>query len=448
MRVGNGQGWARPCDEGKYQAFHACRDFRACGVAGLCRSLIADFNTDTFIPQAVLLLTRHLPFDAGVLFLYDDTLDRLVPASCYGYEMDALEHLALGDSIMYEVFDTGKPRVSRSSKRIREIQAQLTRSGKGSLPMSSCMVCVPLRLDSVALGCVVLESRSAQVVVGRRLLSCVIHALELLVLFVHKAQTMRQNQEKGFSELVSTLSHELRTPLTCIKGYTTTLLENPELDHVNGREFLEIIDSESDTMNNLIKDLMDSSLIEAGFLRIRKQPMLMTKIVHKAVENASVQTRKHRFVVSISQDFPVLEGDPDRMKQVLDNILDNAVKYSPEGGLIVINGRVVGREAIISIADQGMGIAPEDLNRLFEKFFRVKSEMAGTGLGLPVAHEIIEKHGGRIWAESAPGKGSTFFFALPLTDISRRNGGPSQVPDTARGTREGLDEEAPDSSSR
>ena len=225
--------------------------------------------------------------------------------------------------------------------------------------------------------------------------------------------------EKRFSELVSTISHELRTPLTGIKGYATTLLrEDASWEPATWKEMVEIIDQESNTMSNLIEDLMSSSMIEAGFLRIRRQPVLMSRVVKKVVEDVSAKTQSHRFFVDLPDKFPVLEGDPDRLRQALFNLLDNAIKYSPKGGLIVIRGQLSEPEVLISVADQGIGIAPEDLNRLFERFYRVKSDLAGTGLGLPVTREIIEKHGGRIWAKSIPGRGSTFFFTLPLSELS------------------------------
>jgi two-component system sensor histidine kinase VicK len=125
-------------------------------------------------------------------------------------------------------------------------------------------------------------------------------------------------------------------------------------------------------------------------------------------------------VDDFSADFPLLTADPRRLRQVLRNILDNAVKYSPGGGLIVIRGEVRPADVVISVADQGVGIAPEDLIPLFDKYFRVKSAAAGhvpgTGLGLPVTRAIVEAHGGRIWAESKLGHGTTFYFSLPRDD--------------------------------
>ena len=129
-------------------------------------------------------------------------------------------------------------------------------------------------------------------------------------------------------------------------------------------------------------------------------------------------TDRHRFLVSFPPEFPILDVDPHLVQQVLYNLIDNAVKYSPAGGLVVVRGEVWESEAVVSVSDQGRGIAPEHLNRLFERFFRVGSvsgrHIVGSGLGLPIARSVVEAHGGRIWAESKLNEGSVFFFTLPL----------------------------------
>jgi two-component system sensor histidine kinase VicK len=127
-------------------------------------------------------------------------------------------------------------------------------------------------------------------------------------------------------------------------------------------------------------------------------------------------------MVDFPEHFPIVDADPDRIRQVLRNLLDNAVKYSPDGGLVITRGQCDEDEIVVSVADQGVGISPEHLNRLFDKFFRVDSgrghHVVGSGLGLPISRTIVEAHGGRIWAESKVGQGSTFHFTLPLDGIS------------------------------
>jgi signal transduction histidine kinase len=131
------------------------------------------------------------------------------------------------------------------------------------------------------------------------------------------------------------------------------------------------------------------------------------------------RTGRHRILVDFADDFPMVEADPIRIAQVFRNLLDNAIKYSPDGGLIVVRGEINDQEAILSVADQGVGLAPEHVNRLFEIGFRVKSglirHVAGSGLGLPICQTIVQSHGGRIWAESELGRGTTLYFTLPLT---------------------------------
>jgi signal transduction histidine kinase len=233
--------------------------------------------------------------------------------------------------------------------------------------------------------------------------------------------------------LLSTLAHEMRTSLTAIKGCSTALLADEiALSPEAQREFLQIIDQECDVLQELVHNLLESSRIDAGQLRLERQPVRLSRLVEAAIRQVA-HTPQHRFLVEL-EELPIVDADPARIEQVLRNLLDNAVKYSPQGGMIVVRGELRERasfaeterqgEVVVSVADQGMGIAPEHLNRLFEKFFRVESEVGrrvnGTGLGLPIARAIVEAHGGRIWAESKLGQGSTFTFTLPL--------GPDTVP--------------------
>jgi signal transduction histidine kinase len=146
----------------------------------------------------------------------------------------------------------------------------------------------------------------------------------------------------------------------------------------------------------------------------------LPRLAENVVNDMMRRTQKHRFLVDFeggTHGFPIVDADPRRVEQVLRNLVDNAIKYSPDGGLIVVRGEATEDEVIVSVADQGVGIAPEHLNRLFEKFFRVESGMGrhvvGSGLGLPIARTIVESHGGRIWAESQVNEGTTLHFTLP-----------------------------------
>jgi signal transduction histidine kinase len=145
-------------------------------------------------------------------------------------------------------------------------------------------------------------------------------------------------------------------------------------------------------------------------------------------------------MVDFPSPFPIVDADPQRITQVMRNLLDNAVKYSPSGGLVVVRGEVRETEVVLSVADQGEGIAPEHLVHLFEKFFRIKSglrrHVVGTGLGLPIARTIVETHGGRIWAESQVDQGTTFYFTIPRTSTETSLGEPVDEHAAGRGGRD------------
>jgi signal transduction histidine kinase len=200
---------------------------------------------------------------------------------------------------------------------------------------------------------------------------------------------------------MATLSHELRTPLAAIKGYATALLlEEVNWPEAKRHEFLQLIDAECDNLQLMIADILDSSMIDVGQLVIEPQPIRLPRLAREIAEEMQRRADRHHIVVDFPPDFPIIDADPLRIKQVIRNILDNALKYSPQGGLVVIRGEVRPNDVVVSISDQGVGISPEDLIPLFEKYFRVKSptgyHVPGTGLGLPVARGIIEAHGGRI----------------------------------------------------
>jgi K+-sensing histidine kinase KdpD len=238
-----------------------------------------------------------------------------------------------------------------------------------------------------------------------------------------KADAVRaaQQADRLRAEVMATLSHQLRMPLTAIKGYASALLLQ-EVGWEEGKreEFIGYIEQESDNMEAMITEILDSSLIDVGQLHLECQPVRLERIAADVAAEMQRRAEAHNLIVDFPANFPLVDADPGWLKQVIRNILDNAIKYSPGGGLIVIRGQVRAQDVVVSTADQGPGISPEDLIPLFEKYYRVRSPdgvpVEGTGLGLPVARSIVEAHGGRIWAESKLGEGTTLHFSLPITD--------------------------------
>lgn len=233
--------------------------------------------------------------------------------------------------------------------------------------------------------------------------------------------TREKELDEMKSQLLSTVSHELRTPLASIKGFATTLLrEDVRWDEESRREFLSIIDEESDRLSELIGNLLDMSRIEAGTLRVELEPTDLRPIVAETVAEFQVITRDHQLQASMPPALPLVPADPRRVRQVVRNLVDNAVKYSPGGGPITIVVGLAVDSLEIRVSDQGLGIEPNDLDRIFDRFYQVDSastrKVGGSGLGLSICKAIVEAHSGRIWAESELGIGSSFYFTLPLEE--------------------------------
>jgi PAS domain S-box-containing protein len=233
--------------------------------------------------------------------------------------------------------------------------------------------------------------------------------------------TRFREAEEMKSTFVSVISHELKTPVSLIKGYASTLArEDANWDRAIVREGLQVISEESDRLNSLINNLLDASRIQAGGFRLERSDVSIPRLASKVAENFQLQTESHRFVLDFAEDFPLISGDEERLRQVFNNLVGNAIKYAPEGGEIRIGGWADGNRATIYVADQGIGIPMEEQDRLFQRFYRVDSSLRrktqGAGLGLYLCRSIVEAHGGRIWLRSEPGKGTTVFFSLPLAE--------------------------------
>ncbi len=228
-----------------------------------------------------------------------------------------------------------------------------------------------------------------------------------------------QEADRLRSHFISSVSHELRTPLTLIKGYSTSLLrQDVSWDKEAQREFLQIIDEKTDELRDLIDKLLLSAKLEAGALKLEKEPLVISRLAQKVVEDITPRARKHKFTLKFVPSFPVVEADVRCTEQVLRNLVQNAIKYSPDGGEIIIAGELKDGEVIVSVSDEGIGIPQEHQDKVFDRFYRVDSQLThgtpGSGLGLSITKGHIEAHGGRVWLESTVGKGSMFYFSLPF----------------------------------
>lgn len=243
-------------------------------------------------------------------------------------------------------------------------------------------------------------------------------AVEDAILVFHDITELRR-LERIRQDFVANVSHELRTPLASIKGYAETLREGALVDKANAKDFIDIIYHDSDRLGRLINDLLDLSKIESGQLNMVFVPMDVLEVARRAVAIVSGQAKKKSIAVTLDmpQELPEVLGDESRLSQVLLNLLDNAIKYTPEGGSIKIAAHSEDDSVRVDVTDAGIGIPENDLPRIFERFYRVDKgrsrELGGTGLGLSIVRHIVQAHSGRVWVKSEPGRGSTFSFTIP-----------------------------------
>ncbi len=235
-------------------------------------------------------------------------------------------------------------------------------------------------------------------------------------------------------ELVSVVSHELRTPLASVVGFAE-LLRTRELSEPQRQQFLTVILEEGRRLTALINDFLDLQRMESGRQEIAPRPIALPMLLTQCAEAAGEDAARP-IELQLPADMPEVRADSDRVRQVMANLLSNARKYSPAGGTVRVSADEADGQVIVRVEDEGLGLPPDAVSHLFEKFFRVdnsdRRSITGTGLGLAISRKIIEAHGGRIWAESEGlGRGSRFSFSLPVADIRNTSGDVLIVEDDA-----------------
>ena len=231
--------------------------------------------------------------------------------------------------------------------------------------------------------------------------------------------TSRKKLEQLKDEFIGLVSHELRTPLTVILGSLNTVLtEEGYLSQSEVRQLLRDAAAEAESLSHLLGNLLELSRAQAEQLSLYTEPVDVGSLAQAVVERIKRQPTIHQFSLDFPSTRPLVNADSLRLERILYNLLENAVKYSPQGGEIRLFARTEGDYLVIGVADQGIGISPSGKDKLFEPFQRLHNSAfyrdRGAGLGLVVCRRLVEAHGGRIWVESEPGRGSTFFFTLPL----------------------------------
>jgi two-component system sensor histidine kinase KdpD len=224
-----------------------------------------------------------------------------------------------------------------------------------------------------------------------------------------RSESARQSEALK-TALLDSLAHDIKTPLTSIKAAVTSLLEAAQPSQ---RELLTIIDEEADRLNRLAAEVVAMARIEAGKLHLEKRPVAAAEIVSNALSALPADARP--VTVNVAPELPLVDADPEFAAQVVKQLVENALKYSPGGSPVVVSAERRDARIVIGVADRGPGIEENERARIFDKFFRGRLhrfDTKGTGMGLAIAKGIADAHGGRIWVESEPGQGSVFYFAL------------------------------------
>jgi two-component system phosphate regulon sensor histidine kinase PhoR len=241
------------------------------------------------------------------------------------------------------------------------------------------------------------------------------------VVVLHDITELRK-LERVRRDFVANVSHELRTPLTAIQGFAETLLAGAIDDPQNRGRFLQIILEHARRLARLTEDLLMLSKMDAERLVLEIRRLGVSQFIESCLETVQHRAAEKdlRISVNVSKNLPDIAADRRRLAEVLQNLLDNAVQYTPAGGQIMVSAEAAANEVVITVSDTGMGILRADQSRIFERFYRVDAarsrELGGTGLGLSIAKHLVEAHGGRIWVESEVGHGSQFHFSVPVFD--------------------------------
>ncbi|HEU4521442.1 MAG TPA: ATP-binding protein [Thermoanaerobaculia bacterium] len=403
-----------------------------------------------WVTQAIAERTAEVLGDWAAVILKTETKELRV-ASIYHRDMASLglawsyiyrQPLTVGDGIIGQVIATGYPSLTTNVGDGGSSHADTTSYHAPSMRLASLLI-LPLRTRRETLGALVIAANDpdramtddklplAEVLTERAAL-----AVENAKLYTEQVEARRKVEDLSRlkDEFLSIASHELRTPVTSIKGYTQlakTLIRENDLG--TSEEYLDIALDQIDRMSRLILELLDVSRIETGRLEIRREPIQWSSFVRDVVHRHHTAVSDRRFHLNVPDDTKVVEGDRDRLEQVLGNLLENAVKYSPDGSEIFVNVEDRNETVVTSVCDRGIGIPADELAQVFERFHRGRqvssTNYGGLGLGLYITKQIIERHGGTIWVESAEGIGTTFYFSLPVSSVEAPS---DQTPAVAR----------------
>ena len=404
-----------------------------------------------WVTQAIAERIAEVLGDWTAVILKSPGSNELRVASIYHCDLSSLglawsyiyrQPLATGEGIIGQVVATGYPSLTQNIGAAQSGVSATTDETSYHTPQMqlASLLILPLRTRRETLGALVIAANNpdramtedklplAELLAERASL-----AIDNAMLYTEQVEARRKVEDLSRlkDEFLSIASHELRTPVTSIKGYTQlakTLIHENDLN--TSEEYLDIALDQIDRMSRLILELLDVSRIETGRLEIRREPIEWSAFVHDVVHHHHTAVNDRRLALNVPVNGKRVLGDRDRLEQVLGNLLENAVKYSPDGSEITITVDDKGDQLVTSVRDRGIGIPADELAQVFERFHRGRqvssTNYGGLGLGLYITKQIIERHGGSIWVESAQGVGTTFYFSLPVAGVASSQPTPAE----------------------
>ena len=392
-------------------------------LLSVSQSVAQSLDLSQILSSALEKVAHSLDVDASYVCLGENS--HLTLEGYYGFTESVaseMRRVEVGHAAISHLFQQTEPVViGQVSDNGDPFLASLAREG-----YQSCAG-IPLTMAGERLGVMGLATRSERsfspgevkllVAIGREIAIAIRNAQ-----LYEEASSARALRELDAlrTELLANVSHELRTPLAAIKGFASSLLQpDVSFDEPTWQSFVQTIDSEADKLNGLIEELLMMSRLEARVLEVKTEPHNLADVLESVRGRLVNVTVRHRLQIIVPPDLPEVAIDGARIEEVITNLVENAVKYSPEGTEIAItadtddNGQVV-----VSVNDEGVGIPPELHQKIFDRFYQINNPVAerksGAGLGLCICRGIVETHGGRMWVESEPDKGSKFSFSIPM----------------------------------
>ena len=392
----------------------------------------------TWVTQAIAERVAEILGDWAAVILKSGDAKELRVAAIYHRDIASLglawsyiyrQPLVVGEGLIGQVISTAYPSLTTNVRPSTDATNPGSMYHAAPMKLASLLI-LPLRTRREMIGALVIAANDptramtddklplAEVLAERAAL-----AIENAKLYTEQVEARRKVEDLSRlkDEFLSIASHELRTPVTSIKGYTQLAkMLIKENDLGTSEEYLDIALDQIDRMSRLILELLDVSRIETGRLEIRREHIAWSQFVRDVVHRHHTAVSDRRFHVSVPDLSKIVTGDRDRLEQVLGNLLENAVKYSPEGSDVTVTVDDKGDSLLTAVCDRGIGIPADELGQVFERFHRGRqvssTNYGGLGLGLYITKQIIERHGGSIWVESKEGQGTTFYFALPASD--------------------------------